>query len=101
MLMRNTHRRAAIYARYSTDLQSDASIEDQLRVCRRMIDGHGWTFAETSSDAALSGASLQRPDYQRLLTDARAGHFDVVVAEGLDRFSRDQEHIAALDKQMS
>lgn len=45
MLMRNTHRRAAIYARYSSDLQSDASIEDQLRVCRRMLEGHGWTLA--------------------------------------------------------
>lgn len=101
MLMRNTHRRAAIYARYSTDLQSDASIEDQLRVCRRMLEGHGWSLAGTYSDAALSGASLLRPDYQRLLADARTGSFDVVVAEGLDRFSRDQEHIAAFYKQMS
>lgn len=101
MLMRQTHRRAAIYARYSSGLQSDASIDDQIRVCRRMIDGHGWILAETYSDAALSGASLLRPDYQRLLTDARASRFDVVVAEGLDRFSRDQEHIAAFFKQMS
>ena len=99
--MRQTHRRAAVYARYSSDLQSDASIDDQLRVCRRLIEGHGWTLAETYCDAALSGASLLRPDYQRLLADARLGRFDVVVAEGLDRFSRDQEHIAAFHKQMS
>ena len=93
MLMMKSGRKAAIYARYSTDLQSDASIEDQLRVCLRLIGGHGWTVAETYSDAALSGASLLRPDYQRLLADARAGRFDVVVAEGLDRFSRDRKSV--------
>lgn len=101
MLMRPTLRKAVIYARYSTDLQSDSSIEDQFRVCRRMIEGHGWREAGAYADAALSGASLLRPDYQRLLADARAGLFDVVVAEGLDRFSRDQEHIAAFYKQMT
>ncbi|RGP35143.1 recombinase family protein [Pseudotabrizicola alkalilacus] len=101
MLMRPTLRKAAIYARYSTDMQSDASIDDQFRVCRRLIDRNGWTVIDSYSDAALSGASLLRPDYQRLLADARTGRFDVVVAEGLDRFSRDQEHIAAFYKQMS
>lgn len=94
-------RRAAVYARYSTDLQSDASIEDQVRICRRLVETHGWSVTETYSDAALSGASLLRPGYQHLLDDARRGRFDVVVAEGLDRFSRDQEHIAAFYKQMS
>ncbi|WP_170595723.1 recombinase family protein [Ruegeria arenilitoris] len=92
--------RAAIYARYSTDLQSDASIEDQHRLCLRLIDGNGWQEAETYSDRGLSGASHLRPGYQRLLEDARRNVFDVVVAEGLDRISRDQEHIAAFFKQM-
>ncbi len=92
--------RAAIYARYSTDLQSDASIEDQHRLCLRLISGNGWQEAETYSDRGLSGASHLRPGYQRLLEDARRNMFDVVVAEGLDRISRDQEHIAAFFKQM-
>lgn len=48
----------------------------------------------------ISGASHLRPAYQRLLEDARNNVFDVVVAEGLDRISRDQEHIAAFFKQM-
>ncbi|WP_425044985.1 recombinase family protein [Primorskyibacter sp. S87] len=92
--------RAAIYARYSTDLQSDASIEDQHRLCLRLIEGNGWREAETYSDRGLSGSSHLRPGYQRLLEDARHNVFDVVVAEGLDRISRDQEHIAAFFKQM-
>lgn len=92
--------RAAIYARYSTDLQSDASIEDQRRLCLRLIASHGWSEAETYADRGISGASHLRPAYQRLLEDARNNQLDVVVAEGLDRLSRDQEHIAAFFKQM-
>ncbi len=92
--------RAAIYARYSTDLQSDASIEDQHRLCLRLINGKGWQEARTYSDRGLSGALHLRPGYQQLLEDARHNAFDVVVAEGLDRISRDQEHIAGFFKQM-
>jgi len=93
--------RAAIYARYSTDLQSAASIEDQMRVCGRRIEREGWREGATYSDHGMSGASHLRPGYQKLLADARRGTFDVVVAESLDRLSRDQEHIAALFKLLS
>ena len=50
--------------------------------------------------AEIAAASALRPGYQRLLEDVRAGRFEVVVAEGLDRLSRDQEHTAALFKQL-
>jgi DNA invertase Pin-like site-specific DNA recombinase len=92
--------RAVVYARYSTDLQREASIEDQVRICRQRIEREGWTLLGTYSDAATSGASRLRPGYQKLLEDARAGAFDVVVAEALDRLSRDQEDVAALYKQL-
>lgn len=93
--------RAALYARFSTDLQSATSIEDQVRVCQRLIEGHGWTVSQIYSDMGMSGATHLRPGYQKLLEDARARAFDVVVAESIDRISRDQEHIAAFHKQMS
>lgn len=54
----------------------------------------------TYTDHALSGASRLRPGCQKLLEDARAGVFDVVVAEALNRLSRDQEDTAALYKQL-
>ena len=93
--------RAVIYARYSTDLQSACSIEDQLRLCRARIEAEGWSLVNTYTDYAISGASRLRPGYQKLLEDARAGTFDIVVAEALDRLSRDQEDTAALYKQLS
>lgn len=93
--------RAVIYARYSSDLQRDASIEDQVRTCRARIEAEGWRLAGTYTDHAISGASRLRPGYQKLLEDARAGAFDIVMAEALDRLSRDQEDVAALYKQLS
>ena len=92
--------RAVIYARYSSDNQRDASIEDQVRQCRARIEQEKWRLGEIYSDHAISGATALRPGYQKLLEDARAGRFEVVVAEALDRLSRDQEHIAGLFKQL-
>jgi site-specific DNA recombinase len=93
--------RAAIYARYSSNRQSEASIEDQVRMCRKLIDDRGWGEVLVYSDAAISGASTLRPGYQKMLEDARNGAFDVLVAEALDRLSRDQEDVAGLYKQLS
>jgi site-specific DNA recombinase len=92
--------RAAIYARYSSDNQRDASIEDQVRQCRRRIELEKWKLGEIYSDHAISGATTLRPGYQRMLEEARSGRFDVLVAEALDRLSRDQENIAGLYKQL-
>lgn len=90
--------RAVIYARYSSDLQSAESIADQVRLCRSYAERFGWHVAGLYSDRAISGASSARPEYQKLLADAKAGKFDLVVAEALDRLSRDQEDVAALYK---
>ena len=93
--------RAAVYARYSSDRQSERSIDDQVRLCRRRIEQERWVALEIFSDHALSGATDLRPGYQRLLEAIRGHEFDVLVAESLDRLSRDQEHIAGLYKQLS
>ena len=93
--------RAALYARYSSDQQRAASIDDQFRVCREHAERSGWTVAGGYRDAATSGASMiLRPGIQALLEDARRGAFDIVVAEALDRVSRDQADVAALYKHL-
>ena len=91
--------RCAIYARYSSDLQRAASIEDQVRVCRARADREAWPVVEVFADAAISGATLIRPGIQALMQAIRAGSIDIVLTESLDRISRDQEHIAAFYKQ--
>ncbi|WP_416534510.1 MULTISPECIES: recombinase family protein [unclassified Phaeobacter] len=92
--------KAALYARYSSDNQRDASIEDQLRICRARAEREGWTIIDSYTDRAISGASLLRPGVQELISDALKGRFEVILAESLDRLSRDQEDIAGLYKRM-
>ncbi len=93
-------RRVAVYARYSTELQSDASIEDQIRVCEERARANGWQVFQAYTDHAISGASMMRPGLQMLLQDAADRKFDVVLAEALDRLSRDQADIAAIFKRV-
>ncbi|MFD2430919.1 recombinase family protein [Sphingobium scionense] len=93
--------RIALYARYSSDQQSAASIEDQLRVCRERATREGWHVVSVYEDAAISGASMiLRPGIQSLVQDAQAGKFDIVLAEALDRVSRDQADVATLFKHL-
>jgi site-specific DNA recombinase len=92
---------AAIYARYSSDLQREASIEDQNRICRERAAKEGWSVHQCYSDRGISGASLIRPGIQKLLQDAQAGRFGIVLAESLDRLSRDQEDIAHIFKRIN
>ncbi len=93
--------KVAIYARYSSDNQRDASIADQLRICRLHAERQGWQVAEEYTDHAISGASLLRPGIQALISDAARGRFQLVLAEAMDRLSRDQEDIAGLFKRMA
>ena len=93
--------RCALYARYSSDQQRAASIEDQFRVCKEHAGREGWRIAGAYRDAAVSGDSvILRPGVQALLEDARRGAFEVVVAEALDRVSRDQADVAILYKHL-
>jgi hypothetical protein len=97
----NRFMRVALYARYSTDNQRDASIADQFRVCRVFAEKQGWHVVQEYSDHAVSGASLLRTGVQTLIADALAGRFQLVLAETMDRLSRDQEDIAGLYKRMA
>jgi site-specific DNA recombinase len=66
-----------------------------------MVERHCWEVAQVYSDSATSGASILRPGYQKLLLAAPGHAFEVVVAEGLDRLSRDLADVATLYKQLS
>lgn len=94
--------RVAIYARYSSDLQSAASIDDQVRLCRERAAALGHDVVEVFSDYAISASNLRtRPGMLALMDAARARDFDMVIAEALDRISRDQEDVAAIYKRLN
>jgi site-specific DNA recombinase len=92
---------AVIYARYSSDLQRDASIEDQVRVCEERLNTDGYSLIQVYQDRAISGGSIHNRDgIQRLMDAVKQGGVDLVIAEALDRISRDQEDVAAIYKRL-
>lgn len=95
-------KRAAIYARFSTDLQNDRSVDDQIDLCREFAAKSGFVVARTYFDKARTGASIfGRDGLLSLMDDAKANAFDVVVVEALDRLSRDQEDLPGIYKRLT
>jgi site-specific DNA recombinase len=95
-------KKAVIYARFSTDLQNERSIEDQITLCRDYTSREEMNVVEVYEDRARSGGSVMgRGGLLRLLDQARERSFDVVVVEALDRLSRDMEDLAGIHKRLS
>ena len=80
--------KAACYARFSTEKQSERSIEDQLRVCERLAEQHDFEVVARFTDAAISGGTASRPGYQAMLDAARRHEFNAIIAEDTSRLWR-------------
>jgi site-specific DNA recombinase len=93
--------RAVIYTRLASVRQHPDSINDQIEVCRHYIETQGWQLAGTYDDPSISGHGLMRPSYQRLIHDAEAGAFDVVVVASLNRISRSHGDLAQCHEQLT
>jgi site-specific DNA recombinase len=87
--------KAAIYARYSTENQREASITDQIRVCERTAASQNLNVSARFFDEGISGGTSSRPGYQALLQAARTGEFDVIIAEDLSRVWRNRAEAGA------
>ncbi len=81
---------AAIYSRFSTEKQRDASIDDQVRECERAATAAGLTVVARYEDRGISGGTHSRPGYQALLAGARRHDFDVIVCEDISRLWRNR-----------
>ena len=85
--------RGAIYSRFSTDKQSESSIEDQVRVCTEWCTKNGATVVARFEDQGISGAAIgNRPGLQQAL----AAPVEVLVLMDLTRLSRSQADLPKL-----
>jgi site-specific DNA recombinase len=82
--------RAILYARVTTSDQREASLDDQFRECEELCRREGFTVVARESDHGMSGESIDRPGYQRVLQAVERGDADVVVAHELSRLWRSQ-----------
>jgi site-specific DNA recombinase len=83
--------RVAIYARYSSDRQNEASIDDQVRRVRDAIRRAGGDpdNAKVFADYAISGRSMDRRDFEALMLAIEEKRVDIVAVDDLSRLSRD------------
>lgn len=79
-----------LYARYSTERQSEASIADQLRTCRQYAESQGWLVDAEHADEGISGAAIgNRPGVRRAMDALQRG--DTLLVTDLSRLSRSQD----------
>lgn len=81
--------KVAIYGRYSTNMQTIKSIEDQVSLCRDYAQKQGWEVVDAFHDAERSGTTLVgRAGFFSMMAAADRGEFAVVLVEDIDRLSR-------------
>ncbi|MCM1043354.1 MAG: recombinase family protein [Corallococcus sp.] len=85
---------AVIYARYSSDSQTEQSIEGQLRICKEYAQRNNILILDTYIDRAMTGTNDNRPDFQKMIKDSSKKSFDYVLVYKLDRFSRNKYETA-------
>ena len=71
--------KAVIYARYSSDTQTEQSIEGQLRVCQQYAKANNILIVGTYIDRAMTGTNDLRPDFQRMIKDSSKHQWDMVL----------------------
>lgn len=83
-------KRAIAYARFSSDLQREESIDAQLRAIRKYCDENGFVLLATYADKGISGTSDNRPEFQKMIATATKDDVDAVIVHKLDRFARNR-----------
>lgn len=87
---------AAIYARRSTDAQG-ASLDRQIAECERYIEQQGWQVGQAYSDSKSAWKeNAPRPELDRMMAEAKAGKFAVLVVWEVSRLSRQEGDDSAL-----
>ena len=85
---------AVIYARYSSNNQTEQSIEGQIRVCREFAQRNDIIIVDTYVDRATTGTNDNREQFQKMLKDSDKKAWDYVLCYKLDRFSRNKYEMA-------
>lgn len=93
-------KKGVIYARYSSDRQNEQSIDGQVDVCRKWAENNDIEVIGIYPDEALTGRTDARPNFQRMIKDAKNGRFDYVIVYKLDRFARNRYDSAIYKAQL-
>ncbi|GAV21563.1 recombinase family protein [Carboxydothermus pertinax] len=92
--------RAVIYARFSSDNQREESITAQVRACSEYAKQKGYHIVKIYADEARSALTDDRPNFLRMISDAKLGLFDIVLIHKLDRFARNRYDSAIYKREL-
>ena len=85
---------AVIYARYSSDNQTEQSIDGQLHVCQDYAKRNDILILDTYIDRAMTDTNDKRKAFQQMLKDSDKKAWDYILVYKLDRFSRNKYEMA-------
>lgn len=90
-----------IYARFSSSSQREASIEEQVKICREYAERNNYNVIKVYSDSAISGKTDNRPALRKLLSDSSKAKFNAVIVYSIDRFGRDLTQTLLNEKRLN
>ena len=85
---------AVIYARYSSENQTEQSIEGQIHVCEEYAKQNQILILDTYIDRAMTGTNDNRPDFKRMISDSEKHNWNYILVYKFDRFSRNKYETA-------
>ena len=103
--MQNNENTIAIYSRKSRFTGKGDSVGNQVELCKEYIRLHyGEELAEKAlvyEDEGFSGGNLNRPDYKRMMSDAKNHKFKAIIVYRLDRISRNISDFSGLIEELT
>ena len=95
-------KKVCAYVRVSTDsLQQEDSLENQTTYFKSFITANPeWEFVGIYSDQGISGYKENRPGFQKMIEDARAGNIDLIVVKSVSRFARNTETVLKFTREL-
>lgn len=95
-------KKVCAYVRVSTDsLQQEDSLENQITYFKGFITANPeWEFVGIYSDQGISGYKENRPGFQKMIEDARAGNIDLIVVKSISRFARNTETVLKFTREL-
>lgn len=100
--VRQQKKKVCAYVRVSTDsLQQEDSLENQTTYFKGFITANPeWEFVGIYSDQGISGYKENRPGFQKMIEDARAGNIDLIVVKSVSRFARNTETVLKFSREL-
>lgn len=95
--------RVAVYARVSTEHEAQINaLENQLEWYKIECSRHSdWEIVEVYVDQGITGTQAQkRPEFLRMMEDAKKGKFDLIITREVSRFARNTVDALSYTRQM-